>query len=136
MMLSVGRAHQPGPIKSAAQDVGQKENFMEKIDYHKFERAYIGSSDYATLVLVGNTPDGVKASCLHFGWDDGYLAYIVDATAKIEEHYTLVAQYEDWLRVYDDTELTRRFDAPKIEVFRAGAMGCIIRLLGEDSERA
>jgi len=96
--------------------------------YKEFEKVFIGDSDSAFLTMVGAVDDVVSAAPLHFGQDDSYKAYIVDEPAKIGNHYKLVATFEKWLRIYDDDEKVREFRADRINVYRAGEMGCIIEL--------
>ena len=73
--------------------------------YKEYEKKYIGMSDIANLILAGSSDNGLKLAVLHFGMDNDYYAYIVDADAEIGE-----------------------FNANKISVYRAGEMGCIIQL--------
>lgn len=96
--------------------------------YKEYEKKYIGMSDIANLILAGFSDNGLKLAVLHFGMDNDYYAYIVDADAEIGEHYTKVAEFKSWLRIYDDSFLTQEFNANKISVYRAGEMGCIIQL--------
>ena len=86
--------------------------------YKEYEKKYIGMSDIANLILAGSSDNGLKLAVLHFGMDNDYYAYIVDADAEIKS----------WLRIYDDSFLTQEFNANKISVYRAGEMGCIIQL--------
>lgn len=97
--------------------------------YKDFEKKYIGSSDIASLVLVGCGDNGVESQLLHFGHDDGYDAYIVDGDAEIGAHYELSASFSDWAKVYDDEGLCCSFVGAKINFFRAGEMGCIIQVI-------
>jgi len=104
-------------------------NYKE-FESKSLERKYIGSSDIASLILVGCGENGLELKELHFGEDGSYQAYIIDnKDVEIPSHYSLVAEFETWLKIYDDEELTQRFNADKIEIYRAGEMGCIIRLL-------
>ena len=75
--------------------------------YKEYEKKYIGMSDIANLILAGSSDNGLKLAVLHFGMDNDYYAYIVDADASF---------------------LTQEFNANKISVYRAGEMGCIIQL--------
>ena len=90
--------------------------------YKDYEKKYIGMSDIANLILAGSSDNGLKLAVLHFGMDNDYYAYIVDADAEIGEHYTKVAEFKSWLRIYDDSFLTQEFNANKISVYRAGEM--------------
>lgn len=97
--------------------------------YKNFDRKYIGTSDIASLILVGYSDDGLKLKELHFGQDDSYFAYVVDGDVEIGDHYHKVAEFRSWLKIYDDKELTKVFNAGEIHVYRAGEMGCIIHLV-------
>ena len=93
-------------------------------NYKDCEQVFIGSSDIASLTL--RSP--MEVTTLNFGKDGDYQAYVVDREAKIGDHYSKVYECEDWLKIYDDNELVREFKSDTIEVYRAGEMGCIIRL--------
>lgn len=93
-------------------------------NYKDYEKVFIGGSNIASLTL--RSP--IDATVLNFGEDNNYLAYVVDAEAEIGEHYKKVYECENWLKIYDDDGLVKEFKADKIEVYRAGEMGCIIRL--------
>lgn len=98
--------------------------------YKEFEKQYIGDSDIACLILVGCGENGIKLRELHFGEDNSYLAYIVgENEVEIGTHYQKVAEFFDWLKIYDDEEMVRKFEAKKIIVYRAAEMGCIIHLI-------
>ena len=100
--------------------------------YKDFEKITIGSSDIASLILVGVTENGVDSKILNFGQDDDYSAYIVagyEDEVKIGNHYELRATFETWMKIYDDDGLVRTFECDKICVYRAGEMGCIIHLV-------
>lgn len=98
-------------------------------NYKDYEKEFIGSSDIATLILAGCGEDGVKISTLHFGSDGTYRAYIVDQDTEIPDHYKLVDEFESWLKIYDDEELTYKAYAREIKVYRAAEMGCIIQVI-------
>lgn len=99
--------------------------------YKDFGETYIGSSDIASLVMVGYVEEkGANPEMLHFGMDNSYTAYIVtEENVTIGAHYRKVAEFSTWLKIYDDEELVRSFKAEKIIVYRAGMMGCIIQLI-------
>ena len=97
--------------------------------YKEYEKKYIGMSDIANLILAGFSDNGLRLTALHFGMDNDYYAYIVDSDAEIGKYYTKVAEFRSWLRIYDDSFLTQEFNADKINVYRAGEMGCIIQLI-------
>ena len=101
-------------------------------NYKEFGKTYIGTSDLAGLVLRGCSCDGgPELQELHFGKDAAYDAYIVDGETEIPAHYWHVATFRRWMRIYDDTQLTKTLRAERIEVYRAGEMGCIIKLIEE-----
>lgn len=99
--------------------------------YDDFDKYPIGGSDIAALLLSG--PSGpsepLTAKYINFGEDGEYSAYIVEGEAEIGTHYSLVAEFYNWMNVYDDDSLAVDFKAPHIKVFRAGERGCIIQLL-------
>ena len=97
--------------------------------YKEYDKWYIGSSDIASLILAGSSPNGLKLHDLHFGIDDSYQAYIVNGECEIGNHYELEAEFNTWLKIYDDDGLFKRFNADIIRVYRAGMHGCIIQLL-------
>lgn len=105
--------------------------------YKDFEKEFIGDSDIATLIMVGydsKEKGGVSLKKLNFGVDGNYQAYIVEGQTEIGSHYELVAEFTDWLRIYDDSSLVKEFHADVIKVFRAMEFGCIIQLLKEEKE--
>lgn len=94
--------------------------------YKEFQKEHIGESDIASLTIrSGNNVDK-----LNFGEDGNYEAYIVTEVAHIGEHYSLVFEGTNWIRIYDDTELTFLAYADVIKIYRAGDFGCVIQLLG------
>lgn len=103
--------------------------------YKNCEKLYIGSSDVATLVLVGLSPETelIKSEILHFGGDGSYAAYVVVGDdVEIGAHYEKVATFNEWMKVYDDYERTAKFGGAEINVYRAGEYGCIIQCIGEN----
>lgn len=105
-------------------------------DHHGCKKAYLGASDIATLIFVGggnslknNSFEWVNSYPVHFGEDGSYDAYFVtDDDVMIPDHYSLVAKFDHWMKVYDDNDLTLDLNAGEIEVYRAGSFGCIIRV--------
>lgn len=93
-------------------------DYKEKIDY------CIGSSDIARLTLVSWD----KCEFLKFQEDNSYKAYIFNDKNIIPKHYKLTNSFTKWVRIYDDEGLTRKFEAKRIEFYRAGMMGCLIYL--------
>lgn len=98
--------------------------------YKDFKKQYIGSSDIASLILAGyKEGEGFITMPLHFWQDGSYSAYIVEGEAEIGSHYEKRAEFNSWLKVYDDEGLVKRFKGNKIIVYRAAEMGCIIRII-------
>lgn len=97
-------------------------------DHHEFDREYIGESDYCTLILAGCGKGGIVSTTLHFGEDGYYGAYIVDETAEIPDHYEQEAEFSHWMKVYDDQMMVHEYVGGKITVYRAGELGCIIKI--------
>lgn len=97
--------------------------------YKDFEKQYIGDSDVASLILVGCGKNGLNLKELHFGQDASYHAYIVEGEAEIGSHYYKVAEFESWMKIYDDEGLVKRFNGKQIIVYRAAEMGCIIQII-------
>ena len=98
--------------------------------YKDFEKQYIGSSDIASLILAGyKEREGITTIPLHFGQDGSYSAYIVEGETEIGSHYEKRAEFESWMKIYDDEELIKSFNGKKMIVYRAAEMGCIIQIL-------
>ena len=94
-------------------------------NYKDFENRFIGGSDSAFLTITG--ADGTKAE-LKFGEDGEYYAYIVPEDTEIGGHYTKRAEFEGSVTITDDDGDEVRLIADRIEFFRAGEFGCVIRL--------
>lgn len=98
--------------------------------YKDFEKQHIGSSDIASLILAGyKDGEGFVTMPLYFGQDGSYSAYIVDDETEIGSHYEKRAEFDTWLKIYDDEGLVNTFNAKKIIVYRAAEMGCIIQVM-------
>ena len=92
--------------------------------YKDFPKEYIGSSDIASLIFAG--PRSVEY--VDFGEDGSYHAYMVnDKNAAIGEHYQLAAEFQHWIRIYDDETLIKNISAETIKIYRSGMFGCIIQ---------
>ena len=76
--------------------------------YKDFQKWNIGSSDIASLLLLGCNENGAEPMLLAFGSDGDYSAYIIPDNVEIGEHYKKVAEYTDWLKIYDDSSLVVR----------------------------
>lgn len=103
--------------------------------YDKFQKAYIGESDIATLIFVGCGQGDLIAKPIHFGEDGDYYAYMVNGKdVFIGEHYRLEQEFSHWVRIYDDTMLVKEIEAEHIKVYRAGSFGCIIQYYNDDPD--
>ena len=94
-------------------------------NYKDFEKRFIGASDSAFLTITG--ADGTKTE-LKFGEDGEYYAYIIPEDTEIGSHYVKRAEFEGSTTITDDDGDEVRLIADRIEFFRAGEFGCIIRL--------
>lgn len=101
--------------------------------YQHFIRKYIGTSDVASLIMMGLKETGRSLEFLNFGEDGDYYAYLVDREedkpVEIGEHYKKVATFTNWLKIYDDYESTLDIKGKVINVYRAGEFGCIIEVI-------
>lgn len=98
----------------------------------------LGGSDIATLIMVGMTTEDRPATTSHlemkelnFGEDGEYSAWLIDGDTDVPEHYTLTAEFKNWLKIYDDEGYCTYFTAPFIRVYQAGQFGCLIQLCQE-----
>lgn len=94
-------------------------------NYKDFGKRFIGGNDSAFLTITG--ADGTKTE-LKFGEDGEYYAYIVPEGTEISGHYVKRAEFEGSVTITDDDGDEVSLIADKIEFFRAGDFGCIIRL--------
>lgn len=97
--------------------------------YKDYKKQGIGYSDIASLIMEGVRDGELKLERLLFGGDNSYDAYIVDDEAEIPEHYSKVAEFDKWFRLYDDERRVMNVHADKINVYRAGEYGCIIQII-------
>ena len=95
-------------------------------NYKDFKQINLGSSEIAALTLTGMNAGGGQAKILSFSEDGDYRGYFVNEEIEIPSHYTLKEEFTNWLSVYDDTDLRLKISAPKIQVYRAGALSCLI----------
>lgn len=108
------------------------------IYYKEYMPQYIGGSDIATLIVVGMQPEydhsmvyPVLTMPLPFDEDGDYRAYVIDERAELPSHYKLFASFSSWVKIYDDTGLAYKVNAPEIELYRAGKRGILIRVIGK-----
>ena len=131
-------------LKDVIQEDGTNLSYeIKKESYREFNEISIGTSDIATLIMVGcpiEESNELITKPLYFGEDDNYKAYYINEdNIDIPEHYKKVAEFSTWLKIYDDTGLTSTIKGERIEVFRAGDFGCIIKVSDkkiEDTEKA
>ena len=131
-------------LKDVIQEDGTNLSYeIKKESYREFNEISIGTSDIATLIMVGcpiEESNELITKPLYFGEDGNYKAcYINEDNIDIPEHYKKVAEFSTWLKIYDDTGLTSTIKGERIEVFRAGDFGCIIKVSDkkiEDTEKA
>ena len=98
------------------------------ISHYKDHKINIGSSDYASLVMVYCDRGAIKAKMLKFGGDGYYTAYLVkDKDCEIPDYYEEVLSLSGWLKIYDDEQMMTMVEADTINVLRAGQYGVIIR---------
>ncbi|WP_127009511.1 hypothetical protein [Veillonella sp. CHU110] len=98
---------------------------QENVKNYKEFQTRLGASDIASLTV--RFP--MHAMAVHFGEDANYTAYVITDAQEVPAHYRQVAEGKSWCKVYDDEELMAEFWANKIEIYRAGEMGCLIRLI-------
>lgn len=131
-------------LKDVIQEDGTNLSYeIKKESYREFNEISIGTSDIATLIMVGcpiEESNELITKPLYFGEDGNYKAYYINEdNIDIPEHYKKVAEFSTWLKIYDDTGLTSTIKGERIEVFRAGDFGCIIKVSDkkiEDTEKA
>lgn len=99
------------------------------MSYYKDHVELLGSSDVASLVLRG-IQDGKEAvKLLNFGEDGDYQAYLIKNDDEVPSHYHLEEVFQYWMKVYDDDSMTIDLKGDKIEVYKAGMRGCLIRVI-------
>lgn len=103
------------------------------MSYYKDKVIGLGYSDIASLVMVGvdmREVTGLRASFLNMGKDGNYRAYVIkNDEVEVPEHYSLTDKFVSWLKIYDDDSLVATFEGKEIEVYQAGMMGILIRVL-------
>lgn len=78
------------------------------------------------------THTGLQAVVLSFVSDGAYSAYVVDSDAEIGSHYSKVATFNSWMKIYDDDSMVCRFEGKKINIFRSGNFGCIVQVMNRN----
>lgn len=124
-------------IKDYKNRLGVQKGFVtpgELTAGYKQYKIDLGASDIAQLILMGMHPEskrGTKAQPMYFGGDGGYSAWLCDNQNTVPEHYEVVALYNTWLKIYDDSSLVVDIYAgPEVPigVYRAGDYGCLIKV--------
>lgn len=117
-----------------------KDATLEARNSYKDICVALGGSNIATLIMVGMTMENRPATTSHlemkelyFGEDGEYSAWLVDGDTSVPEHYTLTAEFKNWLKIYDDEGYCTYYTAPFIRVYQAGQFGCLIQLCQEYS---
>lgn len=96
---------------------------------YKDKTVSLGYSDIASLVL--RSWDQLIEMNMHI--DSTYCAYIIGEDDEVPSHYKLAHTFTSWLTIYDDEKARFKLYADKIEVYRAGDCGVLIKTYGEDS---
>lgn len=105
---------------------------LEMVDEnsYKFKTTFVGCSDIASLIAVGIGTDGnLNTKCIDFDEDASYKCYLLCEKQNIPKHYKKVYEFKNWLKIYDDDGKTITLTADSLEVYRAGAMGLLIKLI-------
>lgn len=108
------------------------EGVAEAVEDYKKETTTLGASEIAALVLVGMKDGKLCTEILNFNTDGRYSAYVVkNKDTSIPSHYGLISTWDTWLKIYDDEQLVFDYHKykSKIEIYRAGEFGTIIRIL-------
>lgn len=102
-------------------------------NYKDCPRLELGLSDIAALTVAGMSEDGsgAVAALLNFGGDGDYSAYLADDSTQIPGHYTRALAFRSWAKVFDDFGRMTEFSGRRIEFWRAGDFGLIVRIEGE-----
>lgn len=103
---------------------------------------YLGGSDIASLLLRGcskilkdrkNDEDWqIEPKILELNGDGLYRSYFVNENIEIPKHYKKVYECLHWLWIYDDDRKVANIKCKdnKIEVYRAGDYGILIKAIG------
>lgn len=98
--------------------------------HYKDNINYIGFSDYGSLILAGHVnTQGFTIRELKFGCDGEFWGYEIDQTYDVSDQYDLVAEFNDWMKIYDDSKLVKHYKGRKIKVYRTGDFGALIQIL-------
>lgn len=104
---------------------------FKKTDKIVFRKTFHNNYKDFTLEPMFTNVDYLKTNLISFGADGEYFCYIIDENYEVPNHYKLIDTYTNWLKIYDDEELTFKIYAPVIAIYRAGIYGLIIRIIGK-----
>ena len=102
-------------------------------DYNTYAMEYIGTSKNSILVFEGADGNGVKIDSVPLFYDDYYpdfFANIADENAKIDSRYKPVAKFNDWLKIFDDTKLTQKYEG-EVFIIYTYQRWCIIQIINQ-----
>ena len=96
-----------------------------------FRKTFHNNYKDFTLEPTFTNVDYTKTDLIRFGADGDYFCYLIDENYEVPSHYKLINTYTNWLKIYDDENLTFKIDAPVIAIYRAGIYGLIIKIIGK-----
>ena len=99
--------------------------------YKEYKTQNIGLSvTLESLLLLGCQNGIVVPQLLPFNTNDRFSAYVVDEEAEIDSSFHVAADFDEWLRIYDNDALANYYEADRIIVYRDSENECIIQLIG------
>ena len=114
----------------------QKSEIISKLEKGQvLEGTVKNVTDYGVLVMAGIDGSGkLSVQPLEIGLKSGEAAKAVIAAGSetVPEHYSHVATFHRFLKIYDDNELAKKYWGKEIRVFRAGRTGVLIQIFMED----
>lgn len=87
---------------------------------------------YFALEPTFKNDDYLKSTIINFGADADYFSYLIDESYEVPSNYKLVDTFRNWVKIYDDENLTFKIYAPVIAIYRLGVFGMIIRVIGKN----
>ena len=109
-------------IEVRRENIKYRDEDKEMKNYKEFEKISLGGSDGAAIIMASYP----KLEYLFFGGDGKYKAYFINEEIELPAHYTKQAEFENWVRIYDDDERMVTIEAKYIEIYRSGEFGCLI----------
>lgn len=96
---------------------------------YKGKTINLGISDIGNIIIsapiIGNED---YVATLHFTEDGSYKAYLLEKDMQVPEHYRKVMDITSWIKIYDDDGIVFEARCSKIEIYRAGTFGVIIKM--------